>query len=72
MVKILGVLVCLGFLISCSSQPTSEQTTAETSCDLGNCSRNMERLAGPLNEQPTKKQTTKPTHAHKKQHSKKK
>ena len=54
MLRVIGLVICLGFLISCSSQPTKEQTSCGCSAE-GGCSKNLNKLVTPeaIKEAPT-------------------
>lgn len=54
MVKNLFLLLCLGILISCSSQPKTDEAS-NPSCDAGDCTESFTKLAGPPKEEPVVK-----------------
>lgn len=56
MLKSFLLFICLGFLISCSTQPTTDEAS-NPSCETGDCSESLNKLAGPLKEQPVVKPT---------------
>lgn len=47
MLRIIALFACLGVLVSCSSQPTSDSSASSASCNSGDCIKNLNKLATP-------------------------
>lgn len=56
-------MLSLLFIVSCSSQPAVEENTA-TACEMGDCTKTFDKLAGPLTEQPAAKPAKKKKRKH--------
>jgi hypothetical protein len=57
MLRLIAFSLVFGLLMSCSSQPRSED--ANTTCNSGDCAKNLNKLAEPKNTSPAVIEKTK-------------